>query len=64
LQTGSGAIRVGVRAGSPAEIDLTSGTGEARSELPLTGSRPESAPRLRIRGRTASGTAVVSPAAT
>ncbi|MFL6141336.1 MAG: DUF4097 family beta strand repeat-containing protein [Labedaea sp.] len=64
LQTGSGAIRVGVRAGSAAEIDLSSGTGEARSELPLTGARPESAPRLRVRGRTASGLAVVSPATT
>ncbi|HEV8562167.1 MAG TPA: DUF4097 family beta strand repeat-containing protein [Actinophytocola sp.] len=62
LQTGSGAIRVGVRSGSPAEIDLSSGTGEARSELPLSGSRPESALALRIRGRTASGSAVVSPA--
>jgi hypothetical protein len=64
LQTGSGAIRVGVHAGSPAEVDLTSGTGEARSELTLSGTRPESTPGLRIRGRTASGTAVVSPATT
>lgn len=64
LQTGSGVIRVGVRAGAPAEIDLSSGTGEARSELPLTGNRPQSAPPLRIRGRTASGSAVVSPATT
>jgi hypothetical protein len=64
LQTGSGAIRVGVHAGSPAEVDLSSGTGEARSELTLSGTRPESSPGLRIRGRTASGSAVVSPATT
>jgi hypothetical protein len=64
LQTGSGSIRIGVRAGSAAEVDLSSGTGEARSELPLSDNRPESAPTLRIRGRTASGSAVVSPAVT
>jgi hypothetical protein len=64
LQTGSGSIRVGVRAGSTAEIDLSSATGDARSELNLSGNRPESSPSLRIRGRTASGSAVVSPAAT
>jgi hypothetical protein len=64
LQTGSGAIRVGVRAGSAAEVDLSSGTGQARSDLPLSDNRPESAPTLRIHGRTASGSAVVSPATT
>ncbi|HEV2784196.1 MAG TPA: DUF4097 family beta strand repeat-containing protein [Actinophytocola sp.] len=64
LQTGSGAIRIGVRKGSPAEVDLSSATGEARSELALSDTRPESEPTLRIRGRTASGIAVVSPAAT
>lgn len=64
LQTGSGSIRVGVRAGCAAEVDLTSATGDARSELTLSDSRPESSPSLRIRGRTASGSAVVSPAVT
>jgi Toastrack DUF4097 len=63
LQTGSGSIRVGVHAGSAAEVDLSSATGAARSELPLTDTRPEGAPKLRIRGRTASGSAVVSAAA-
>jgi Putative adhesin len=61
LQTGSGSIKVGVRAGSAAEVDLSSATGDARSELPLASSRPESAPSLRIHGRTGSGAAVVSP---
>jgi len=64
LQTGSGSIRVGVRAGSTAEVDLSSATGAARSELSLTDTRPEGAPKLRIRGRTASGSAIVSPAVT
>jgi hypothetical protein len=62
LQTGSGAIRVGVHAGSAAEVDLSSVTGEARSELTLSDTRPSAAPGLRIRGRTASGVAVVSAA--
>ena len=63
LHTGSGAIHVGVRKGSPAEVDLSSGSGEARSDLDLTTSPPESKPTLRIRGRTGSGTALVTTAA-
>jgi hypothetical protein len=62
LHTGSGEIRVGVQAGSPAEIDLSSGSGEARSELDLSSTPPESAAKLRIRGRTGSGTALVTTA--
>jgi Putative adhesin len=62
LHTGSGAIHVGVRKGSPAEVDLSSGSGEARSELHLTNSPPESKPPLRIRGRTGSGSALVTTA--
>jgi Toastrack DUF4097 len=62
LHTGSGEIRVGVRAGSPAEVDLSSGSGEARSDLDLSAGPPESAPTLRIRGRTGSGTALVTTA--
>ena len=62
LHTGSGAIHVGVRKGSPAEVDLSSGSGEARSDLDLTTNPPESKPTLRIRGRTGSGTALVSQA--
>jgi hypothetical protein len=64
LQTGSGSIRVGVHSGCPAEIDLSSATGDARSELTLSDTRPEGKPGLRIRGRTASGSALVSPATT
>lgn len=64
LQTGSGAIRVGIHAGTPAEVDLSSATGEARSDLSLSVTPLRTEPALRIRGRTASGTATVSPAAT
>jgi DUF4097 and DUF4098 domain-containing protein YvlB len=64
LQSGSGSIRVGVHAGCPADIDLSSATGDARSELSLSDTRPEGKPALRIRGRTASGSAIVSPAVT
>lgn len=60
LTTGSGALRVAVRQGSPAEIDLSSGAGEARSELPLSTSRPETKPALRVSGRTGSGSALVT----
>jgi hypothetical protein len=63
LHTGSGAIHVGVRKGSPAEVDLSSGSGDARSDLDLTTNPPESKPALKIRGRTGSGTALVSQAA-
>lgn len=62
LHTGSGAIHVGVRKGSPAEIDLSSGSGEARSDLDLTVNPPEAKPALKIRGRTGSGAALVTAA--
>ncbi|TDV46361.1 DUF4097 family beta strand repeat-containing protein [Actinophytocola oryzae] len=63
LHTGSGAIHVGVRRGSPAEVDLSSGSGEVRSELELTNSPPVSKPALRVRGRSGSGGALVTTAA-
>ena len=62
LHTGSGGIRVGIRPGTRAEIDLSSGSGEARSELDLTTRPPDSAPGLRIRGRTGSGIVLVTGA--
>jgi DUF4097 and DUF4098 domain-containing protein YvlB len=64
LHTGSGAIHVGVRAGNPAEVDLSSGSGDARSDLDLTVKPPENKPPLRIRGRTGSGSALVTAATT
>jgi Putative adhesin len=62
LHTGSGEIRIGVRQGTQAEVDLSSGSGQARSELKLTDVRPAAEPNLRVRGRTGSGTALVTAA--
>lgn len=62
LHTGSGAIRIGVREGNRAEIDLSSGSGEVRSDLRLTTTPPETAPPLKIRGRSGSGAALVTTA--
>jgi hypothetical protein len=62
LITGSGEIRVGVRSGTAAMVDLVSGSGQARSELGLSDKPPAEAPRLKLRGRTGSGNAVVTSA--
>ena len=62
LITGSGEIRIGVRQGTPAELDLRSGSGKARSELPLSNRRPGAEPALRVRAKTGSGGAVATPA--
>lgn len=63
LVTGSGDVRVGVRTGVGAAIDLSSRTGDVRSELPISDSPPEdSEPRLSVRGRTGSGDALVTSA--
>jgi hypothetical protein len=62
LVTGSGEIRVGVRSGTRAKVDLRSGSGQARSELNLSDRPPAEAPRLELRGRTGSGNAVVTSA--
>jgi hypothetical protein len=63
LITGSGEIRVGVRTGVTASIDLSSRTGEARSELPVSDSPPEDKePELYLRGRSGSGDVLVTSA--
>jgi putative adhesin len=62
LHSGSGAIHVGIRKGSPAEVDLSSNSGEARTELDLTTTPPANKPPLRVRGRTGSGSALVTAA--
>jgi len=55
LTTGSGAIRAGVHAGVGAELDLSTGSGRARSDLDVGGVAPEAPTPLRIGGRTGSG---------
>lgn len=62
LITGSGQVRVGVRAGALAEIDVSSGSGSALSELDVSDTPPDGDVALRIRARTGSGRAVVTHA--
>ena len=64
LVTGSGDLRVGIRSGVLAEVDVVSGSGRARSDLPVSTEPPSRGADavLRVRGRTGSGDAVVSAA--
>ncbi len=63
LTSGSGELRVGVHPGVVAELDLSSGSGRARSELDVRHTAPPREPGLRLRGRTASGEVLVTRAA-
>jgi hypothetical protein len=63
LITGSGEVRVGIRGGVAAEVDLTSSAGRVSSELDVSDSAPEGGVKLRVRARTGSGNAVVTRAA-
>ena len=63
LTTGSGGLTIGVHPGVGAELDLSSGSGRARSELDVATSAPERAPALHVRGRTGSGDVLVTRAA-
>ncbi|GGM38226.1 hypothetical protein GCM10012275_06550 [Longimycelium tulufanense] len=64
LQTGSGEIRVGIREGIPAEVDVSSGAGEAQSQLDVQDTPPagETVP-VRLRAHTGAGNALVTGAA-
>jgi hypothetical protein len=64
LTTGSGGVRIGVHPGVGAELDLSSGSGRARSELEVRSVAPEQAPLLHLRGRTGSGDVLVTRAST
>ncbi|MEU7784960.1 DUF4097 family beta strand repeat-containing protein [Amycolatopsis sp. NPDC049159] len=63
LITGSGEVRIGIRGGTAAEIDLTSSGGRVSSELEVLEAAPEGDVKLRVRARTGSGNAVVTRAA-
>lgn len=63
LTTGSGDIRVGLRPGVAAEVDLTASAGTVSSELDVAMEPPEGEVPLTLRARTGSGTAVVTRAA-
>ncbi len=62
LTTGSGEVRVGIRGGVAAEIDLSSTTGSVSSELDVAESAPSEV-LLKVRARTGTGDAVVTSAA-
>jgi hypothetical protein len=62
ITTGSGELRIGVHAGVGAELDLSSGSGKARSEFDVGAVAPEKAPALHLRGRTGSGDVLVTRA--
>ncbi|PSL58078.1 putative adhesin [Saccharothrix carnea] len=64
LGTGSGDVRVGVRPGVTAQVDLVSSSGSARSDLDVSDTPPEGEPALYITGRTGSGDALVTTATT
>ncbi|MER7434780.1 DUF4097 family beta strand repeat-containing protein [Pseudonocardia alni] len=62
LGTGSGSVRVGVHSGVAAELDLSTGSGRARSELDVRHDTPSTAPAVRLSGRTGSGDVLVTRA--
>ena len=62
LTTGSGGLTIGVHAGVLAELDLSSGSGRARSDLDLRQTAPDREAVLWLRGRTASGDVLVTRA--
>lgn len=61
--TGSGAVRIGVHPGVGAELDVTTGSGKARSELDVAHEAPQKAAAVQVRGRTGSGDVLVARAA-
>lgn len=58
LVTGSGDLRIGIAAGVLAELDVRSGSGTARCELPIVDS-DDAADTATVRARTGSGNALV-----
>ncbi|MGP4018161.1 DUF4097 family beta strand repeat-containing protein [Saccharopolyspora sp. 5N708] len=62
LITGSGELQVSIHRGTSAEVDLTSSTGTASSDLVVSDEAPDKEPKLRIFGRTGTGDAVLTTA--
>lgn len=62
LATGSGDLSVAVRPGITAEIDLVSGSGHVRSDLPVAAQPRKDAAAVHVRARTGRGDAVVTRA--
>ena len=58
----SGDLRIGVRSGVTAHLDLRSVSGRIRSELPVEDAAPDGGAPLEIKARSTSGNVVVVPA--
>ncbi|HEY6744121.1 MAG TPA: DUF4097 family beta strand repeat-containing protein [Mycobacteriales bacterium] len=63
LDVASGDLRIGVRSGVTAHLDLRSVSGRIRSELPVDEDAPDGGAPLEIRARSTSGNVLVVPAA-
>jgi DUF4097 and DUF4098 domain-containing protein YvlB len=63
LTTASGDLRIGVRAGVVARLDLYTISGRARSELPVEDTAPAGGSTVEIRAKTVSGNVLISRAA-
>ncbi|PXY27992.1 DUF4097 family beta strand repeat-containing protein [Prauserella muralis] len=61
--TGSGQIRVAIRTGVAAEIDLSSGSGRVSSELDVADTPPDNPIALTVRARSGSGDTAITRAA-
>lgn len=61
--TGSGSATVAVATGTTVELDLLSGSGDVRCDLPMESSAPAGGSALRLRLRTGSGNLRVAPVA-
>lgn len=56
LTSGSGGLSVGLRPGQPARLDVVTGAGQLRSDLPIEEARPNSSlPPITVKARTGSG---------
>lgn len=55
VASGSGGLEVGLPAGVTARLDVHTGSGQVRSELPIEDAPRPDAPRIRLRARTGSG---------
>lgn len=60
LRSGSGNVRVGLRSGALAEVDLSSATGKVSSELEVAGAKPEGDVVLRVKATSGSGDVTVT----
>jgi DUF4097 and DUF4098 domain-containing protein YvlB len=63
LSVASGNLKIGVRSGVSAHLDLRSTSGRIRSELPVEDDAPDDGAPLEIQARTTSGNVLVVPAA-